>query len=40
VTLRLTFRDHSRTLRHEEVDIPAQAVIDHLKKVAGAEVRG
>jgi len=40
VTLRLTFRDPARTLRHEEVDIPAQAVVEHLKKAAGAEVRG
>lgn len=39
VTLRLTFRDPARTLRHDEIDQPAQAVVEHLKKTAGAEVR-
>ncbi|MFZ4575669.1 MAG: phenylalanine--tRNA ligase subunit beta [Phycisphaerales bacterium] len=39
VTLRLVFRDASRTLRHDEVDAPAAAVISHLKGAVGAEVR-
>ncbi len=39
VTLRLAFRDPTRTLTHDEVDGPARAVIDRLKAVLGAEVR-
>lgn len=39
VTLRLVFRDPARTLRHEEVDAPAGAVVMHLKQAVGAEVR-
>jgi phenylalanyl-tRNA synthetase beta chain len=39
VTLRLVFRDAERTLRHEEIDAPAAAVVSHLKAAVGAEVR-
>ncbi len=39
VTLRLVFRDGERTLRHEEIDAPAAAVVSHLKAAVGAEVR-
>jgi phenylalanyl-tRNA synthetase beta chain len=39
VTLRLQFRDASRTLRHDEVDQPAEAVVNSLKAQVGATVR-
>jgi phenylalanyl-tRNA synthetase beta chain len=39
VTLRLTFRDPSRTLRHEEVDAPVAGVIEALRHAVGAELR-
>lgn len=39
VTIRLTYRDASRTLRHDEIDAPAGALQQHLKGVLGAEVR-
>ncbi len=39
VTLRLQFRDESRTLRHEEVDPQTQAVVDQLKQDLNAELR-
>lgn len=40
VSLRLTFRDPKRTLRHEEVDPQVQAVVASLKDRLGAELRG
>jgi len=39
VTLRLTFRDATKTLTHEEVDGPAAEVVARLKSLIGAEVR-
>jgi phenylalanyl-tRNA synthetase beta chain len=39
VTLRLSFREAGRTLRHEEVDAPVAGVIENLKKSVGAELR-
>jgi phenylalanyl-tRNA synthetase beta chain len=39
VTLRLGFRDPSRTLRHEEVDAPVAGVVEALKSAVGAELR-
>jgi phenylalanyl-tRNA synthetase beta chain len=39
LTLRLSFRDESRTLRHEEVDAPTADVISTLKSRLGAELR-
>ncbi|MEZ6244026.1 MAG: hypothetical protein R3B57_13400 [Phycisphaerales bacterium] len=39
VTLRLRFRDPSRTLRHEEVDPQVEAVVASAKRELGAEVR-
>jgi phenylalanyl-tRNA synthetase beta chain len=39
LTLRLSFRDDSRTLRHEEVDAPTADVISTLKSQLGAELR-
>jgi phenylalanyl-tRNA synthetase beta chain len=39
VTLRLAFRDPSRTLRHEEVDAPVAGVIEALKSAVGVELR-
>ncbi len=39
VTIRLTYRDATRTLRHDEIDAPAGALQQHLKGVLGAEVR-
>lgn len=39
VTLRLSFRDASRTLRHEEVDVPVQKLLEHLKRDLAFEIR-
>ncbi|MEM1165085.1 MAG: phenylalanine--tRNA ligase subunit beta [Planctomycetota bacterium] len=39
VTLRLEFRDDSRTLRHEEVDPEMERVVTALKERCGAELR-
>jgi phenylalanyl-tRNA synthetase beta chain len=39
LTLRLAFRDGSRTLRHEEVDPQVAAVVSALKSAVGAELR-
>jgi len=39
VTLRLSFRDPARTLRHEEVDAPTQSLVQVLKREHGAELR-
>jgi phenylalanyl-tRNA synthetase beta chain len=39
VTLRLSFREPGRTLRHEEVDAPVAGVVEVLKKAVGAELR-
>jgi phenylalanyl-tRNA synthetase beta chain len=39
VTLRLAFRDPTRTLRHEEVDTQVAGVVDLLKQKVGAELR-
>lgn len=39
VTIRLTYRDASRTLRHDEIDAPAASLQQHLKGVLGAEIR-
>lgn len=39
VTLRLRFRDHTRTLRHEEVDPQVATVIEKAKAELGAELR-
>jgi phenylalanyl-tRNA synthetase beta chain len=40
LTLRLTFRDATRTLRHEEADGPVAEVVGRIKARFGAEVRG
>lgn len=40
VTLTLVFRDPERTLRHEEVDVQAQRVVDALRSELRAELRG
>lgn len=40
VTLRLKFREPTRTLRHEEVDGEVAAVIERAKAELGAELRG
>lgn len=40
MTLRLAFRDPSRTLRHEEVDPQVAAAVAALKRGVGAELRG
>ncbi len=40
VTLRLSFRDAVRTLRHEEVDGPVAGVVEALRAGVGAELRG
>ncbi len=39
VTLRLSFRDASRTLRHEEVDAPVQKLLEHLRRDLAFEIR-
>jgi len=39
VTLRLSFREPGRTLRHEEVDAPVAGVVETLKAAVGAELR-
>ncbi|MBY0111584.1 MAG: phenylalanine--tRNA ligase subunit beta [Phycisphaerales bacterium] len=39
VTLRVTFRDRAKTLRHEEVDPEIGAIMERLKKDVGAEFR-
>ncbi len=39
VTLRMLFRDASRTLRHDEVDPQVRSVVEQLKSVVGAELR-
>lgn len=39
VTLRLSFRDPSRTLRHEEVDAPVQKLLEHLRRDLAFEIR-
>lgn len=39
VTLRLRFRDAERTLRHEEIDAPVEAIVGKVKAELGAEVR-
>lgn len=39
VTLRLSYRDDSRTLRHEEVDAPVATLVVALKAELGAELR-
>ena len=39
LTLRLTFRDPARTLRHEEVDPQVELVIDRVRRELGAEIR-
>lgn len=39
VTLRVTFRDKAKTLRHEEVDPEIAAIMDRLKHDVGAEFR-
>lgn len=39
VTMRLVFRDSSRTLRHEEVDPQVALVVERLRERAGAELR-
>jgi phenylalanyl-tRNA synthetase beta chain len=39
MTVRLAFRDPSRTLRHEEVDGPVAAIVADLKHAVGASLR-
>ncbi len=39
LTLRLTFRDDARTLRHEEVDPQVASVVEVVKRELGAEIR-
>lgn len=39
MTVRLAFRDASRTLRHEEVDGPVAAIVSDLQKAVGATLR-
>ena len=39
LTLRLTFRDPDRTLRHEEVDPQVDGVMERVKRELGAEIR-
>ncbi|MDX2130763.1 MAG: phenylalanine--tRNA ligase subunit beta [Planctomycetota bacterium] len=39
VTIRLSYRDATRTLRHEEIDGPAGTLQEALKAALGAEVR-
>lgn len=40
VTLRMAYRDDTRTLRHEEVDPQMARAIEALREAVGAEVRG
>ena len=40
VTLRMIFREPTRTLRHEEVDPQVAAVVERVKTKLGAELRG
>lgn len=40
VTLRLRFRDPSRTLRHEEVDPQVSKLVEAMRSGVGAELRG
>jgi phenylalanyl-tRNA synthetase beta subunit len=39
MTVRLAFRDATRTLRHEEVDGPVAAIVADLQKAVGATLR-
>lgn len=39
VTVRLSFRDPTRTMKHEEVDAPVAGLMDFLKSDVGAEIR-
>jgi phenylalanyl-tRNA synthetase beta chain len=39
MTVRLAFRDATRTLRHEEVDGPMSAIVGDLQKAVGATLR-
>ncbi|CAG0961692.1 phenylalanyl-tRNA synthetase beta chain [Phycisphaerales bacterium] len=39
VTLRLSYRDPARTLRHEEVDGPVETLVGVLRRELGAELR-
>ena len=39
ISFRMVFRDPQKTLRHEEVDIQVNAVVDLLRENAGAELR-
>ncbi|MCC5831072.1 MAG: phenylalanine--tRNA ligase subunit beta [Phycisphaeraceae bacterium] len=39
VSFRMTFRDPSRTLRHEEVDPQIQAIVEHLGRSLDAQLR-
>jgi len=39
VTLRLRFREATRTMRHEDADAPTAAITEALKKELGAELR-
>lgn len=39
VTVRLSFRDPARTMKHEEVDAPVAGLMDFLKSDVGAEIR-
>ena len=40
VTLRMAYRDDTRTMRHEEVDPQMARVVEVLRETVGAEVRG
>ena len=39
VTVRLSFRDEERTLRHDEIDSPVQAMTEAMKRTLGATLR-
>ena len=39
LTVRLTFRDPGRTLRHEAVDPQVETAVDRFKQDLGAEIR-
>jgi phenylalanyl-tRNA synthetase beta chain len=39
VTVRLSYREPSRTLRHEEIDGPVQQLIESMKAGLGATLR-
>lgn len=39
VTLRLSFRDPTRTLRHEEVDAPVQALLGNMRREVAFDIR-